>query len=79
MASLEEKSDQFTRIAGQPDLFDYVDLAQISKISQNPRKLLRLEEKSDQFTRMAGQPDLFEYVDLAQVWIFSQNRGKSPV
>ena len=38
MASLEEKSDQITRMAGQPDLFDFVDLAQISKISQNPEK-----------------------------------------
>ena len=36
MASLEEKSNQFTRMAGQPDLFDSVDLAQISEISRNP-------------------------------------------
>ena len=34
----KEKRDQFKRMAGQPDLSDFVDLAQISKISQNPGK-----------------------------------------
>jgi hypothetical protein len=38
MASLEEKNHQFTRMAGQPNLFDSVDLAQISEISKNPGK-----------------------------------------
>ena len=38
MASVEEKSDQFTRMEGQPNLFDFVYLAQISKNSQDPGK-----------------------------------------
>jgi len=38
MGSLEEKSNQITRMAGQPNLFDYLDLAQILKNSQDPGK-----------------------------------------
>ena len=45
MASLEEKNDQLTRMAGQPDLFASVDLAQISFFFQNPGKWQVLKRK----------------------------------
>ena len=79
MASVEEKSDQFTRMEGQPDPFDSVYLAQISKNFSRSGKIAKLIEKSDQFTRMAGQPDLFASVELAQITNISQIPGKWPL
>ena len=66
-------------MAGQPNLFDSVDLAPDFEKFSNSGKIAILKEKSDQFTRMAGQPHLFDFVDLAQISKISQNPGKWPV